>query len=222
LYDIFREEARGHLQTLVAAYAVLDANPSAPTTFDMTRAAHTLGGIAATVGLMPLNHLAIALEHALLRRDGSAHPESIEGLETVRQSIITLEEMFAGLALQRAPDEQIQLIAALDDIYHPAPAVEEPVSPAGAEIIAMPGLATPAPTPEPVAEPTKITADVAQLNDEFDEQLLPIFLEEAGELTRDLTAQARAWRSDLTADVAPHAIARLLHTFKGAPAWPAP
>ena len=215
LYDIFREEARGHLQTLVAAYAVLDANPSAPTTFDMTRAAHTLGGIAATVGLMPLNHLAIALEHALLRRDGSAHPESIEGLETVRQSIITLEEMFAGLALQRAPDEQIQLIAALDDIYHPAPAVEEPVSPAGAEIIAMPGLATPAPTPEPVAEPTKITTDVAQLNDEFDEQLLPIFLEEAGELTRDLTAQARAWRSDLTADVAPHAIARLLHTFKG-------
>ncbi len=215
LYDIFREEARGHLQTLVAAYAVLDANPSAPTTFDMTRAAHTLGGIAATVGLMPLNHLAIALEHALLRRDGSAHPESIEGLETVRQSIITLEEMFAGLALQRAPDEQIQLIAALDDIYHPAPAVEEPVSPAGAEIIAMPGLATPAPAPEPVAEPTKITTDVAQLNDEFDEQLLPIFLEEAGDLTRDLTAQARAWRSDLTADVAPHAIARLLHTFKG-------
>eukprot|EP00825_Cyclidium_porcatum_P014974 TRINITY_DN1822_c0_g1_i7.p1 TRINITY_DN1822_c0_g1~~TRINITY_DN1822_c0_g1_i7.p1 ORF type:complete len:929 (-),score=133.59 TRINITY_DN1822_c0_g1_i7:207-2993(-) len=91
LYDIFRDEARGYLQTLVDSYAVLDANPSGPTTFEMTRAAHTLGGIAATVGLMPLHRLALALEHALLRRDGSAHPESIEGLETVRQSIITLK-----------------------------------------------------------------------------------------------------------------------------------
>ena len=215
LYDIFCEEARGHLQTLVAAYAVLDADPSAPTTFEMTRAAHTLGGIAATVGLMPLNHLAIALEHALLRRDGSAHPESIEGLETVRQSIMTLEEMFAGLALQRAPDEQMQLIAALDDVYHPAPVIEEAATPASAEIIALPGVTMP--KPEPVAELTQIAAaaDTPQLNDELDEQLLPIFLEEAGDLTRDLTAQARAWRADLAGDSAPHAIARLLHTFKG-------
>jgi chemosensory pili system protein ChpA (sensor histidine kinase/response regulator) len=62
----------------------------------MTRAAHTLGGIAATVGLMPLHHLALALEHALLRRDGSGRLDSIEGLETVRQAIITLENMFDG------------------------------------------------------------------------------------------------------------------------------
>ena len=71
LYDIFYEEARGHLETLVASYVALEADPTAPTAFDMTRAAHTLGGIAATVGLMPLHHLAVALEHALLRRDSS-------------------------------------------------------------------------------------------------------------------------------------------------------
>ncbi|MGB4062657.1 MAG: Hpt domain-containing protein [Azonexus sp.] len=214
LYDIFREEARGHLQTLVDSYAVIDADPSAPTTFEMTRAAHTLGGIAATVGLMPLNRLAVALEHALLRRDGSGQAESIEGIETVRQAIITLEEMFAGLALQRSPDEQTQLIVALEDVFHAALPGEEAVQP-GAEVVELPGQAAEA--PEFVAEVLHAAPAPALplLNDELDEQLLPIFLEEAVDLTRDLTTQVRAWRSDLAGDAAPHAIARLLHTFKG-------
>jgi len=219
LYDIFREEARGHLQTLLASYVVLDANPFAVTTFEMTRAAHTLGGIAATVGLMPINRLAIALEHALLRRDGSAHPESIEGLETVRQSIITLEGMFEALARQQAPDDQPQLIAALDDVFHPAPVVEEAVVPTSAEIIPLHGGSAPSAAPEaevaPVAAPAAPTPALPQLTDEFDEQLLPIFLEEAVDLTRDLTTQLRGWRADPAGGAAPHAIARLLHTFKG-------
>ena len=213
LYDIFLEEARGHLQTLVDSHAVLDAHPGSPTTFEMTRAAHTLGGIAATVGLMPLNRLAIALEHALLRRDGSAHPDSIEGLETIRQAVITLESMFAGLAEQQAPVEQGQLIAALDDIFHApsaAPPIAEPVS---AEIIALPGLSLDAVLPE--RSPLFAAPLLPQLTDELDEQLLPLFLEEAIDQLRDLTTQSRAWRADLTGDAAPRAIARLLHTFKG-------
>jgi len=210
LYDIFREEARGHLQSLLDGYAVLEASPGAPTTFEMTRAAHTLGGIAATVGLMPLHHLAIALEHALLRRDGSAHPESIEGLETVRQSIMTLEQMFVGLAEQQAPVEQQQLIMALEDVYLHLPLAEPPPAPVSAEIIPLPGLAE-----LPEAIPEVVVARLPQLTDELDEQLLPIFLEEASDQLRDLTAQLRAWRIDLASDDPPHAIARLLHTFKG-------
>ncbi|MBU3695712.1 Hpt domain-containing protein [Dechloromonas sp.] len=250
LYDIFREEARGHLQTLVESYGVLEVRPEAPTTIEMTRAAHTLGGIAATVGLMPLHHLAIALEHALLRRDGSANPASIEGLETVRQAILTLEEMFAGLARQEVPEEALQLIAALDDIYHapllaPEPPEELPVS---AEIIPLhpqfghadeisaadlvdETLPQPVETGEadeaadaaelPAALEAVVPAAEAlvplppQLTDELDEQLLPIFLEEAIDQLRDLTTQLRAWREEPAGDVAPHAIARLLHTFKG-------
>jgi len=214
LYDIFREEARGHLQTLVASYAVIDADPSAPTTFDMTRAAHTLGGIAATVGIMPLHRLAVALEHALLRRDASGQAESIEGIETVRQAIITLEDMFAGLAQQRSPDEQVQLIAALEDIFHAAQPAEES-APVGAEIIELPGR--PAEALDAAVEAVTIAPApvLPLLNDELDEQLLPIFLEEAVDLTRDLTSQVRAWRGDPAGDAAPHAIARLLHTFKG-------
>lgn len=208
LYDIFREEARGHLQTLLDSYHQLEANPEAPTTFEMTRAAHTLGGIAATVGLMPLNHLAIALEHALLRRDGSALPASIEGLETVRQCIMTLEQMFVALAGQQAPVEQPQLIAALDDIYLHPPVSEAATLPVAAEVVVLPESGEE--LPQPAAEPA-----LPQLTDELDEQLLPIFLEEANDQLRDLTAQLRAWKGDLASPEPPHAIARLLHTFKG-------
>ncbi|MBS4018585.1 MAG: Hpt domain-containing protein [Dechloromonas sp.] len=221
LYDIFREEARGHLQTLVDSFAALEAEPAAPTTFEMTRAAHTLGGIAATVGLMPLHHLAYALEHALLRRDTSAQPDSIEGLETVRQAILTLEEMFAGLAAQQAPEEQPQLLAALEDIFHPG-ALAEPAAAAdesgnGAQIIPLPGLRQEAveqqvPTVDDLPPPVE---PVRQLTDELDEQLLPIFLEEAADQLRELTEQLRAWRIGPGEEAPPRAIARLLHTFKG-------
>ena len=217
LYDIFREEARGHLETLVAGYGELEANPGAPTSFEMTRAAHTLGGIAATVGLMPLHHLAITLEHALLRRDSSGRPESIGGLETVRQAIITLEQMFAGLARQEAPGEQVQLIAALEDVFLIEPqavelASEMPEPAAEEEVVSL---------VEPAAQPAVETAvpatavPAARLKDDLDEQLLPIFLEEAQDQLRELTLQLRLWRGDLASDAQPHAIARLLHTFKG-------
>ena len=216
LYDIFCEEARGHLETLVACYADLDADPTAPTAFDMTRAAHTLGGIAATVGLMPLHHLAMALEHALLRRDGSSRPDSIEGLETVRQAIITLEDMFTPLVRQEAPEEQIQLIAALADVYlvqaQPEPAAVGQTAVAAEEEVALVAAAQPAGEAIAQAAPGPV---VARLKDDLDEHLLPVFLEEAQDQLRELTVQLRLWRGDPASDAQPHAIARLLHTFKG-------
>jgi len=216
LYDIFCDEARGHLQTLIAAYAEFETNPLAWTSPEMTRAAHTLGGIAGTVGLMPLNRLAIALEHALMRRDGSGRPDSIEGLETVRQAIITLESMFAGLARQEAPEEQVQLISALEDVFLVAPIAEFPpeelAAPATEEIFVPRAMAEP--SLEAAVQQAAAPA-VKRLQDELDEQLLPIFLEEAQDQLRELTVQLRLWRGDLASDAQPHAIARLLHTFKG-------
>jgi chemosensory pili system protein ChpA (sensor histidine kinase/response regulator) len=213
LYDVFREEARGYLDTLVAEYAVLENNPGAPTTFAMTRAAHTLGGIAATVGLMPLHHLAITLEHALLRRDVSGRPDSIEGLETVRQAIITLQMMFAGLARQEAPEEQIQLVAALEDVFL-VQAEPEAASAPEPEALAEAPDVQPEPA-GPMPEAAGVAPAVQRLQDELDEQLLPVFLEEAQDQLAGLTDQLRLWRDDLGSEAAPHAIARLLHTFKG-------
>jgi chemosensory pili system protein ChpA (sensor histidine kinase/response regulator) len=217
LYDVFCEEARGHLDTLVAAFAVLDQHPRAPTAFDMTRAAHTLGGIAATVGLMPLHHLAIALEHALLRRDTCGRPDSIEGLETTRQAIMTLQAMFDGLALQRAPEEQAQLIDALSDIFLPEAEPEHDLTPmAPEEEAAAPQEVVPtAEVRVPEALPLAPAQAASRLQDELDEQLLPVFLDEAQDQLHGLTEQLRLWREDPAGGAAPHAVARLLHTFKG-------
>ena len=68
LSEIFLEEASGHLVTLQRTFNALELDPGEAQPFEMHRAAHTLGGIAGTVGLMPINQLGLALEHALLRR----------------------------------------------------------------------------------------------------------------------------------------------------------
>jgi chemosensory pili system protein ChpA (sensor histidine kinase/response regulator) len=239
LYDIFCEEARGHLATLVEGYEALDAEPAGPTPVPMVRAAHTLGGIAATVGLMPLHRLAIALEHALMRRDKSPRPDSVEGLETARQAILTLQAMFDGLARQEAPEDQIQLIAALEDVFGIVPAAMQQVpleeSEPGADALAVDAvpedifaelaaeaepLVTPvsdsaAPAAPAVQAPVAPAVAPRQLVDDYDEQLLPIFLEEAQDQLAALSEQLHAWRENPGDDAVPRAIARLLHTFKG-------
>ncbi len=209
LYDIFRDEARGHLLSLFNSHSSLAAEPQAPTSFEMRRAAHTLAGIAAIVGLMPLHNLASALEHALLRRDQTAQPGSLSGLETLRQAIMTLQAMYDGLLAGQQPEEQEQLLAALADIY-PLP---EPAESLPEQEDSTMAPAEPAPTEE--TTPPAVVEPPPQLSDELDEQLLPIFLEEASDQVRELTAELRAWRGAPTQEAAPRAIARLLHTFKG-------
>ena len=224
LYDIFREEAKGYLKTLMDCDVLLGENPAAPTTFEMTRAAHTMGGISATVGLMPLSRVAVALEHALLRRLASSNPDSLEGLVAIHQAIITLQQMFETLSQQRTPEEQPQLVAALEDVFQHASIQEslEEELPAAAELpvedqIALQSVGA---IDTSVAELKSVQDAVEQvpkltLTDEFDDQLLPIFLEEAADLLRDLTSQLRTWRAEPDNKTVAHGIGRILHTFKG-------
>ncbi len=204
LYDIFRQEATGHLATLIEHFAVLETDPAQPTAFEMMRAAHTLGGIAATVGLLPIHHLAVALEHALVRREKAAQPEALAGLESMRQAILTLADMFSQLSAQQTPEEQPLLVAALEDSYPPALSEEKNGDAPSLQAPELVELAPP--SAAPAAPP---------LQDELDEQLLPIFLEEASDQTRELSEQLAAWRAAPNEAGAPQAIARLLHTFKG-------
>jgi chemosensory pili system protein ChpA (sensor histidine kinase/response regulator) len=51
--------------------------------------------------------------------------------------------------------------------------------------------------------------------DDLDEQLLPIFLEEAAELLPAISIATRHWGADLHASEAPASLLRLLHTLKG-------
>ncbi len=227
LYEIFMEEARGHLATLQAEFAVLDNDPTQPTAHQMARAAHTLAGISGTVGLADLNQLGVALEHALLRRDITDQADNLAAIEILRQTIAALDEMITDVGMQEPPQAAPHLIAELAEIYPlPAqpvvediqgiesvlPVVEpEPVTPHEA-LSAASAAELPASAP---AAGTSILADLPVVKDELDEQLLPIFLEEAAELTVAITENLRAWRTNPADAEAARALHRLFHTLKG-------
>ncbi|MFA7604994.1 MAG: Hpt domain-containing protein [Rhodocyclaceae bacterium] len=75
--------------------------------------------------------------------------------------------------------------------------------------------------PAPIAEKATVPVDepapepAAQVHDDIDEQLLPIFIEEASDLISQLNTVLRDWEAE--PDSADHAksTARLLHTLKG-------
>ncbi|MFA7291724.1 MAG: Hpt domain-containing protein [Rhodocyclaceae bacterium] len=215
LYEIFLEEARAHLSTLQHEFVILADDPTLPTPHPMARAAHTLAGIAGTVGLSVLNRLGATLEHALLRRETTDQAASIGAIEVIRQTIDALEAMVANVAEKREPDAAPHLVDALEQLYPPpAPsAVDFP------ELIAeaVPEIAAAAtPARQTAAAPLgAILIDTHNVKDELDEQLLPIFLEEAAELTEAITENLRNWRTSPDDEEPARALHRLFHTLKG-------
>ena len=199
LYDIFLDEARTHIAALQQHFGNLEIAPSAPTSIDMVRAAHTLGSIAGTVGVTPIRSLGHALEDALLRRNTGDQRDNLQGLETLRLTIAELEQMLAEVTAGALPTDRADLVAALAELYPQAGI-------AAAEAAPEAGLLTPYAV-EPAIE--ELPADA------LDADLLPIFLEEASDLVGGIAERLNMWR-DNPADVdSMHALARHLHTLKG-------
>jgi chemosensory pili system protein ChpA (sensor histidine kinase/response regulator) len=226
LYEIFREESRSHLDTLQNFLAMLTASPEMETPYEVGRAAHTLAGIAGTVGILSVNKLAHELESTLLRRDDSERPNALEGQEILRQAVSMLEDMQEVLADGRMPEAQPMLIDALSQLYPPPPAsapheerVEAvaaapsaPATPAAPPVVAKEPAAPVAPPPE---TPAAANAAPGQEEDNPDAELLEVFLEEAQDMVSGFYTEIAAWRNDREGHDAPNSLARILHTFKG-------
>ncbi len=210
LFEVFSAEAKGHLAALRSEFSALDSEEAVPTPQSMSRAAHTLAGISATVGLTPINQLSYALEHALQRRDHAEHPQSLQALGIVDQAIGELELMFSALASQQRIDVPSALIDELNGLY-PARALAD----SGPDEIPAPAETIEEKMPEAPAPRVSALSGILVPTDEIDEQLLPIFLEEAIDLNQSIAAQLRAWRTDPGNKETVHVLARLLHTLKG-------
>ena len=218
LHDIFLEEARNHLATLQREFGALEVDMEMPTPHDMYRAAHTLAGIAGTVGISEINRLGLAFEHALLRRDQASRPASLEALVVIRQAIAEIEVMLDMVTEGRKPEAEPRLIDALDSLYpihliDPAELAEAAEAAEVAEVAAAEETPSPAEAHKPAA--AAFAVETPQLHDELDEQLLPIFLEEALDLNESITKQLRAWRTNPSDGEIARTLARLLHTMKG-------
>ena len=64
-------------------------------------------------------------------------------------------------------------------------------------------------------EPTTPIEIDSSIKDDLDEQLLPVFLEEAQELMPFIGTQLRTWRASPSDTAAAQALNRALHTLKG-------
>ena len=217
LYEIFFDEARVHLATLQRELQVLEREELSPTPHAMYRAAHTLGGISATVGIKSTNQLGMALEHALMRREGAVHLSDRESLSVLRQAVDAIDQSLTSLAAQREPEVSSELIEELEALFPASASLSEHrVDPAITLVPANPeATAAPEPAKPDSAQYVGVAAEIPHLQDEIDEQLLPIFLEEAVDLNEGIANQLRAWRSAPSNAEVVRTLTRLLHTLKG-------
>jgi len=236
LFELYVDEALGHVATLQGGFG--QAGISA----EQVRVAHTLAGISAATGLIPVQSLAHALENALdrfLRLD--AVPNESQRLLLAR-AVGALEGMVGAVAEKRMPSgeaalsEQVEALAPTPVlVVAPPPLSQEAVAapePVTAAVPLPPTFSAPAPAAPaaPVmAAPTAAATQAARadeeaaaaerrqlrIHDDIDAQLLPIFLEEAQELMAGIGGELRSWREAPDDTGISGQIRRLLHTLKG-------
>ncbi|MHB1331591.1 MAG: hybrid sensor histidine kinase/response regulator [Sulfuriferula sp.] len=232
LLDIFLREAEQHHATLRHEFMRLQTNVGEPVAYDFMRAAHTLAGIAGTTGFTAVADLAHALETWLTQLQESVAPLPADSKLT-DETITALGEMLDSIRMQQSPVPGNELIAALEALQaatleYEAQLPDNEVASNAPEItsIVEEGAVPPEaihidqPAPDlPHLNTLLATADEQQVRrnivDDLDDQLLPIFLEEAAELMPKIGAESRHWRADPSQGEAPASLQRLLHTLKG-------
>ncbi len=224
LYDLFLAEAAQHLAGLDRGVQALRAQPGQPIEYDFMRAAHTLGGISSTVGLTAPADLSYQLEQFLV--DLLEHPRQVgaDELAMIERAVRALQDMVAAIEQRRAAAPADALIAELRASLETVRAAREQVeAPAEPPVVEAAPEAPSAPVAAVATEPVQPAprAAVAMpaldsgIRDDLDQDLLPIFLEEAQELMPIIGTQLRAWRASPADTAAQQALQRALHTLKG-------
>ena len=213
LFTVFANEARQHLETLERELAQAAAGRTTGVREELVRAAHTLAGICGTVQVHAMHDLGAAFEGALLRLKNRATGIAPDELELAHDSVQALKMMYEGVLERALPGAATKLIARLGAITGEAarlaaPDDEEPLAP-------VPGTPAESIDEESGAEQEPEERRQGRLEDEIDQQLLPVFLEEAGELVPHIGELLRTWRAEPAKFDPARALQRALHTLKG-------
>jgi chemosensory pili system protein ChpA (sensor histidine kinase/response regulator) len=219
LFELYVTEAQAHIITLHQEFDHLADNPVLLLPEASLRAAHSCAGISGTAHCTPLYTLGKALELAQQRIHDLKRPPTANELDLFKTSADTLDNMLTKVINLQMPLETPELIEQLDSVGFELPALDSQKTDdkAIAEVVAkvFPEAAASIQS-EPALKPLSPTTSGSPLiHDEIDEQLLPIFLEEAGELINALHTTLRAWNGDLTDTVHSMLVKRQLHTLKG-------
>jgi len=232
LYNIFLNEADEWSRRLQVELSEWSLELPKPLADSSVALAHSLGGIAATVGFTALAEVARTLEHALehvqLHNQGTAQHAQVfnDAAEEIRRLLhqfaagflkpaepavlqalkdIIATEFAEPEAVAEALDEvdAVDFVDAADVVEAVDAAPEMPLAHADAAT-----LATPIPAPAPT--PTEVVA-----RDHLDTDLFPIFQEEAMELMPALGTALRQWVARPENMGARAEALRVLHTLKG-------
>ena len=199
LYDIYTKEAAEHIAVLEAQCARWREALPAEASQDFMRAAHTLASTSRTAGFAPLAELASALE----QWTAFAKETPEKDAETVQAAIVDLRAMVEAISKGEAPAPD----AAAQDALRALTASLE------AARLAAHRPVPAAPPPAPAAPPAGREKRV--LRDDIDEQLLPVFIEEAQQLVPDIGSDLREWKANPADDKVSQSLRRSLHTLKG-------
>ena len=226
LFRIATEEAEqliGNLKTLLAG---IRADEKAVITFDFMRAAHTVAGINRTLGFECISELAHALELWLQFHINQQTAVTASDLDLLSESVAALDIMCKAVREyqepQPLPDLLIRLHIVKEDVAQIPPEqvtlVQEPVVPIIPDAIHEPAFVDQVAYEEPKPSSPEAQTAVASsraVQDDLDEQLLPIFLEEAHELYSQISNTLEAWRDKPTDESLGRNLQRSLHTLKG-------
>ncbi len=230
LFQIASEEALQHVSALRACFDNVQMAAKPVVSYDFMRAAHTLAGVNRTMGFLPIAELAYTLEMWLEPRIDKAGAIGTPQLVLLDDVITRLDELCHGVHERVAPAAQTELIERLladkalgsSDIPQESEATaHEEVMQIAAPVEPVAATAAPAePVPESVEQEQAASAPQAAphertVHDEVDEQLLPIFLEEAHELYPQIGSTLRAWRDNPEDAQQGRNLQRSLHTLKG-------
>ena len=218
LYDLYIAEARQLLDNLLDEHTRLSNNPLRVPTIDAIRAAHTLAGISGTARIEPAYALGKALEHALHRFTDVEVPPLATQTDVFGTAILTLDGMLAEVVHLVMPADAPDLIEQLKAL-HPASESAETVEPHAEHALEAETETAEAPVEVQLAaalpEAPVLQTTESGPQDEFDEQLLPVFFEEADELSDAMAAVLRDMRAAPLDAEPQQALARQLHTLKG-------
>ena len=239
LYNVYLNEADEWSRRLQVELSEWAMELQRPLPDSLVSLAHSLLGSSATVGFVALSEMARALEQALqhvqLHRQGA--PAQAEVFSNAAEDIRRLLHQFAAGFLKESDTTVLAALHTIIETEFPAPTMDsiadaldddmvnlddddlEPIAP----LVEMPAVATadlPAPAPlSVVAAPLSVAQahddDEIDAVDHLDEDLFPIFEEEAIDLMPKLGNALRQWVAVPDNLKARNEVLRVLHTLKG-------
>jgi chemosensory pili system protein ChpA (sensor histidine kinase/response regulator) len=205
--EIYVKEAAGHVASLQAEFERWKAAPGSEAGHEFMRAAHTLASSSRTAGFPQVAELAGTVEQWIpFARQVSAAAD----VEVLGKAITALRGMAETVARREppaaAPEEIFRLVNLIERLEaNPPPPVDtsQPLK-----------VVESKPLPD-AHQPADDGKAKRVMKDDIDEQLLPIFLEEAQELVPQIGGDLRDWKANPADEKVSASLRRALHTMKG-------